>query len=353
MKSAWLKFAAVLAGVVVLGGPWGLAILGGILLVVLGHEIGHLLAAKATGCVASDLSVGFGPVVLQRRGHKRWYRLRAYPLGGFVKLEPEDGIEGPAMTELSPPRRFLIAVAGPLGSFASAFLLLAVLFAGTGINLPGTAVEGDGAGLRRGDVLLAVNGDPVSNGAALYQAGDVTVVVFRDGREVAVLIPETEKLAVRLDSTRRRIPVAESLPLAAEVTGEAVVTSVRSVAAVPGSLWRAMNPETAQDTKERPVSLIGVMQGGSEFSASFGTSGVIFLIAQISVVLGVFNLLPFPPLDGGHALVAAAEGIGSRLRRRTVRIPEALVARVSGVAMVLLLVFSATVMILDLLFPVF
>lgn len=266
--------------------------------------------------------------------------------------KPEDGIHGLSMREMSPTRRFVIAVAGPLGSFVSAFFLLVVVFSLTGVRMPTTTIASDAAGLLAGDRVVDIDGRVATAAPLVSGNGELNVIVERNGRLVDVTVAAVDRDDVTVTSEQVRTSIGEGVPLAARATVRLVTTTVGMVGAIPSSIWDAVNPHTPGETQERPVSMIGVMQGSEQVADTFGYGGLVLLIAQISVTLGIFNLLPLPPLDGGHAVIAIVEGVGSKLRRREFRIPETAVNRVALGAFALLLTFSAVIMVLDVLFPV-
>lgn len=139
------------------------------------HEAGHLLVAKLFDVRVHAFSIGFGPRIWGFRRGETDYRLSAVPLGGYVKLggEQPDEVTGDPREFLSKPRwqRILVYLAGPAANVVLAILLIAVVFM-AGADIPnfevpavvGTVVEGSSAaeaGVRAGDRIVAVDGDPV------------------------------------------------------------------------------------------------------------------------------------------------------------------------------------------------
>lgn len=146
------------------------------------HEAGHLLVAKLFDVRVHAFSIGFGPRIWGFRRGETDYRLSAVPLGGYVKLggEQPDEVTGDPREFLSKPRwqRILVYLAGPAANVVLAILLIAVVFM-AGADIPnlevpavvGTVVEGSSAaeaGVRGGDRIVAVDGDPVETWSQVH-----------------------------------------------------------------------------------------------------------------------------------------------------------------------------------------
>lgn len=367
-----------------------------LLAIVTVHEFGHFAMARVCKVGASEFSVGFGPEVAGSSGAKTGTRLvlRAVPLGGFVRIDGmEDNlVEGapsaaapdrPApdtptperlrFSQVSATRRFLIAVAGPAANVLSAVVLLMVVFMIAGRDeVTGGLVPADGspaalAGLLAGDVLVAVDGSPASFddlagfAAASGESGAASVFSVRgvDGavRDVAIVPVWREDrfvFGVSPEVQNRRMPAHEALPHAGYVTGQLVVRGVASFAdlasaavALPVALVSGPGEDDA-----RMLSPVGAARLASESSQELGWRAPVGLVASASVFIALFNLLPFPPLDGAHAAIAVYEGVGSRLRRRRVRVDPALLRPVTALVVSLVLALGVGTLILDILQPV-
>jgi len=321
-----------------------------IALLIVIHELGHFLMARACGMRVERFSVGFGPVLARRmRGETEW-ALSAIPLGGYVKIagmaaeEEIDPADRAAYCNQPAWRRFLVILAGPGMNYLAAVLLAAALLASIGFPEPdprpvlGSPVEGGvaaQAGLRKGDRILSVDGKPVDTWADL-----VREVMARPGRPMQL---ELERGAERLtlavtpadEAGVGRLGVrpgarpfrASSLP-AALVRGFSVTN--QQGAAVLDGFWKMI---TLQQ-KGRVQGPAGIAQEMAA-SAREGTAPFLAAVWFISLVLAIFNLLPIPALDGGRLLVLAYEIV---TRRRVNPRVENLVHTVGFLALLALLV---------------
>jgi regulator of sigma E protease len=200
----------------------GLVVLGTI---VLAHELGHFLAARAFGVRVEKFSIGFGPAVLARRIGQTIYAISAVPLGGYVKMagdQPGDESAKGADDEFMSQhwaKRFVIAVAGPIANLVLA--LIANFFVGIvgyQVATPTNVVEmvsgrAEEVGFLAGDQIVQVEGTAVKNWHGFLVAiteeaeGDITVRVDRQGGMESVTIPADEVSDVATTLT----PHAETL----------------------------------------------------------------------------------------------------------------------------------------------
>jgi regulator of sigma E protease len=382
----WLTLALVAAAVsaaVWLPGSRAFAVTLVVLLGLIGfHELGHLLAARATGVGASEFSVGFGPQLAATRprpGRTRFV-LRAIPLGGFVRIKgmgesgagrPDDDTPGASYLEVSKPRQVAVAVAGPAANLLLAFVVFVALFAAVGVPSPTTAVRPlDGspaatAGLVEGDTLVAVAGAPigawgdVSPALAAAPDGPVELVV-RDAagveRTVAVAPAEVDgrrQLGVAPVLASSRVGPLQAVADGAELTWATVTGTAGALVAIPQMVVDLPSQlvGTAEDPNARFVSPVGMADLAAQSAERDGVAGVLLLVGLVSVFLALFNLLPVPPLDGGHIVVSLYEGVASRLRGRPVAANRAVLSRVAVGVGVLLLVVGVSSLLLDVLRP--
>jgi regulator of sigma E protease len=311
--------------------------------VVIVHELGHFLAARALGITVETFSIGFGPEILGFHDKKgtRW-RLAWIPLGGYVKFKGDESVASMPSREklekLTPAekagnfhaaplwRRTLIVLAGPFSNFFLSIVIFTGIALATGIIHqearidcvePGTPAAQ--AGLLAGDKVLSVSGTEVKSFddfrrlIALNARSELDLTVDRGGQQVQLrAIPElTEQECVgRLGVTASTAP--ENLRIEKVGLGGAVAESLQrtwNIVTVPfqffGQLFRG---NACANALGGPVKIASI----SKSFASEGFVNLIPLIAFISVSVGLFNLFPIPVLDGGHLLFYGLEAILGR-----------------------------------------
>jgi len=331
---------------------WTFVFVLGLLVSVFLHEVGHFATARWTGMKATQFYMGFGPRVWSttRRGVE--WGVRALPLGAFVRIigmnnldevEPVD--EPMAYRSKSFPRKLLVITAGSLMHMLIALVLFTGVFAiagreqstGAAIVKSVDAMLGPAReiGLQPDDVLVSIGGQPVDDNASVVAAilskspGDsVRVVWERDGEQgaaAAVLAtnpsdPTRPYMGIYADDRGwvRLSPVA-AIAGAISRIGGTIVDSVRGVAVAlnPVNSIRHLTGDDAP-LETRPTTLVGVSQVGGDIGDSDGLKGVLVLLALLNVFVGVFNMFPLLPFDGGHAAIAIYERIRSRGGRRHV-----------------------------------
>jgi len=316
------------------------------------HELGHMLTAKAMGVKATEFGVGFGPPLLKKKFGKTTYSLRIILLGGFVKMAGmNDDDEGPeSYNQKAAWRRTLIIFAGPFANLLVAVLILAGIYmAGvptdvtTAIREVDTGSLAAEVGVQEGDRLVSVDGETLESweqfreAVGARQPGDeVDFVVDRSGeqREFSGTLTADPQDPERAVVGVKPVPVYTSYgPL--EALGLGVWRTVEIIGLFGWFIGQLVTGEVSlYDSVSSPIGVVGV----SSDVASQGAQSFASLLALISINLAVFNLLPMLPLDGGHLFFIAVERVlGRPVSAETVGRIAAL-----GVALILMLfVFSA------------
>lgn len=327
-----------------------IAILGLIALIVI-HELGHMLAAKALGVRVPEFGIGFGPTLLKKKFGKTVYSLRLIQLGGFVKMAGmNDDDTGPdTYPEKAAWRRSLIIFAGPFANLVAAVLILAAIYmagvpsgATTEIEEVVSGSMAAEAGVQGGDQIVSVNGDETNSWDGFQEVlsgqkpGDeVDLVVDRGGEQQEF----SGELAADPQDPERAIvgvrPVLEYTsygPLEAFWLG--VQRTVEIIGLFGGFIGQLVTGEVSFfDNVSGPVGITSVGSDAvSQGTQSFGT-----LLALISINLAVMNLLPMLPLDGGHLFFIAAE----KIMGRPVRTETLAKIAAFGIALVLMLTVFA------------
>jgi len=348
------KSTAIVSGLVILGllawlgfeNTWTLLFVVGLLVSVFFHEIGHFATARWTGMRVTQFYMGFGPRLWSRTRGELEYGVRALPLGAFVRIvgmnvldEVEPGAEDQAYRNKSYPRQFLVITAGSLMHFILALAIFTGLYSTAGryaetgrvevafASAPGSPAET--LGLRVGDFVTAIGGTAVSSRDQLVEAitarvpGDRVDVSFeRDGvpttqSVILVANPREPDVAYLGIASWSKDYVRESL---VSSLGWAVRDSVSSMGNSIKGVVTALNPMNSiralqnpnENLETRPTTVVGASQIGGRLGESEGLKGVLLLLASVNVFVGVFNLFPLLPFDGGHAAIATYERLRSR-----------------------------------------
>jgi regulator of sigma E protease len=304
------------------------------------HEMGHYLAARWRGVRVDAFSIGFGRPIWRRTDRRgtEW-RLSWIPLGGYVKLhgqeQPADVPEevraswrpGETFHEKSVGDRAIVVAAGPIANFLLAILLFAGLFATIGKPVGSASiaavVEGSAAaraGLRAGDEILALDGQPVARFEQVQRyvqsrsGTPIELRLLRDNVEITkVATPEPRDPAAEPEKRVGMLGIQggaarfERLdPLAALADG-AVTTADFTWQTLVG-IGEMLSGARSATELGGPIRIAEV----SGQAADLGLYPLINLMALLSISLGLLNLFPVPLLDGGHLVFYAVEAIRGR-----------------------------------------
>jgi membrane-associated protease RseP (regulator of RpoE activity) len=321
----------------------------GILVSVSLHEFGHMLTAKRFGMTVTRYFIGYGPTLFSFRRGGTEYGLKAIPLGGFAKiqgmttLDEFDGEDGRPMWTFPLWKRTVVMAGGPIAHFAFGFVLLWIAVSFVGVPNPELAkpqpavITVDAgqpaarAGLHDGDRITALNGKPIANWDELLAAlgaskpGPATVDLIRDGQTVRQTVdlaagPQRPMLGVhfkQLVPDQVRYGPVRGIGVSAQYAKDAVVGTGAALAHLPQripGLWAAVTGQPRD--AETPISMVGASQLGGESAAHGQWSLFLLLLASLNFFVGLFNLLPLLPFDGGHIAVWWFERIRSTVYAR-------------------------------------
>lgn len=302
------------------------------------HELGHLIAAKLFGVYCYEYSFGMGPVLLQKKGKETLYSLRALPIGGFVSMAGEtDGDEmypdvivpeGRRLTDQKPWKKIIIMLAGVTMNFILCWVILSMLM----LSYGGYAVSSDPivekvlegspaekAGMQEGDIITKVtaeNGQSASPDSFLElqvflsetQDQTLTIIVDRDGELVELSV--TPEYNAEADTYRIGIQGPESTVVSINIINcwkygfELMITLAKLMYTTLLNLVKGIGLENLSG----PVGIYTA----TEQSVAAGLDSYVLLIAELSLNVGIFNLLPLPVLDGGQVVVTIGEWIVGR-----------------------------------------
>jgi membrane-associated protease RseP (regulator of RpoE activity) len=347
-----------LTGVIMIGllaylaikNPWTFVFVAGLLVSVFLHEVGHFSTARLTGMKVTQFFMGFGPRVWSRTKGEVEYGVRALPLGAFVRIigmnnvdEVDPADESRAYRSQTFPRRLLVITAGSLMHMVIAFVLFFGVYTSggrqqnTGIStvrgLAESSSPASSAGIVVGDTLVSIGGisvtdyNSVSAAIRTFSAGESISVVFehqgiRQTRDVVLVkhpsIPDRAYLGVMADDWGwKDLGVIESVGQSVTDIGTTITDSVKGVVVAlnPMNSIRHLTKSPEATFETRPTTVVGVSEFSGTVGRSDGLKGVLVLLASINVFVGVFNMFPLLPFDGGHAAIAIYERVRSRKGR--------------------------------------
>ena len=386
-RGATFVLLAVVVGLVGLaivrpGARDALAIILGIVLMVMLHEAGHFIAARRAGMKASEFFVGFGPRLWSFRRGETEYGVKAIPAGGYVRIlgmsnleEVDPADEARTFRRGSYRDRLVVVLAGVTMNFFLAFLLFFVVIAGQGRVADGVTTTvfdvtpksaAAAAGLQSGDRIVAIEGQRLDGWEELKsriqrRAGEpTTFTVVRDGLRVDLEATPKDRggvgfLGVAPKTHFHDVGILEAIPESFNTMGDITVGTAEGIGRIfsPEGVERYSENFTSNAPKagspaaqERPRSLIGIVDEGSRIIDG-NVWALLWLLAGISLVLALFNLIPLLPFDGGHAAVVVYEWIASKVRGREVRVDFRKLMPVTAVVLAVFLTLGLSAMFLD------
>lgn len=299
-----------------------------ILVCVIVHELGHYASALALGVKVHEFSFGMGPLLYQRQGKKNKWSVRAFPVGGFVRLagmgEDDDG-EAPAPGEgfqdKAPWKKLIILASGALNNILLVVVLATALlmFNGTldltsaevGLVMPG--FPGAEAGLRSGDRIECVGGVKVTDWLSMTR--EIRAQSASSNRLEITVSREGEKLNMSVGTKRESPdgPALVGIQPSIKKLGffDALKGSLSYTFHLSGAMLRGLKAMVLHPSQAEVSGPVGIAAMAGE-AAKGGFYPLLSFLAIISLNLGIINLLPFPALDGGHIVFALVEMITGR-----------------------------------------
>lgn len=309
--------------------------------VVIAHEFGHFLIAKANGIHVVEFSVGMGPNIISRKKGGTKYSLKLFPIGGACMFEGEDGVadkdEESGEAKEPGPGSFLKAkvwariatvVAGPLFNLLLAFIIAIIMvnMSVTRDPIASQVVEGGGAqaaGLQAGDRIISINGEKICLYQEIsmymqlsYRGGDLEVVYERNGeRYTTTLTPQYDEEYGYYLLGISNADIKE--PRGLESLKYAWYEMRYSVKMTYTSLGMLFTGRVSRKDVAGPVGIaVNVVGATYEASKEYGWQSVLLnmlnITLMLSVNLGILNLLPVPALDGGRLVFLLLEVIRGR-----------------------------------------
>ena len=348
----WLAFVNI----------WMFVFVVGLVISIFLHELGHYLTAKWTGMKVTQFFLFFGPRLWSFRRGETEYGVRALPLGAFVRIigmnrmdDVEPGDEERSYRQQSFPKRLLVISAGSIMHILIAIVLLFGVYSTQGeitaqdeprviVGAAAQELPAWAAGIRDNDEIVSVGGTPITTSIELgetvrtFEPGDVVdLVVIRDGGTLTIpvglgantSVPESDPLfgTALLGVRSFSAPLYQQHGIVGSATN--AVTDIFPVSwESTKGIVKVLNPvnlvEQLTDTENadpagRPTTIYGITTVSDDVGEAGGLAGVLYMLAILNIFVGVFNMMPLLPLDGGHAAIAAYERIQEKRRRMTGR----------------------------------
>ncbi|WP_019811220.1 M50 family metallopeptidase [Saccharomonospora halophila] len=340
------------------------------------HEAGHMATAKMFGMKVRRYFVGFGPTVFSFRRGETEYGLKWIPLGGFCDIAGMTALdevkpdEAPrAMWRFRVWKRTVVLAAGSFTHFVLGFVVLYLMAVSLGLpNLddrpvigevsecvrsaetveqftnqqcrPGDPAPARAGGLKSGDEVVSIGGAPVDSWSEMVArvqntSGPTSMTVLREGEREQLTVDVTQVTRPTADDGTERVGMigagqgwllshgpAGAVGASVAFTGDIMVQTWERLLELPEKVPAVVEAIFgAERDPETPVSVVGASRIGGE-AVEAGLWGVfLLLLASLNFFVGIFNLLPLLPLDGGHIAVTWYERVRDWLRRLRGREP--------------------------------
>lgn len=274
-------------------------------LLIFPHELGHFVAAKAVGVRVNEFAFGMGPALYKKQGRETLYSIRAFPVGGYCAMEGEneESDEEDAFVNKPAWARITVLVAGSAMNVLIAILVLSIMFgvigaATTTVDRVQKGMPAAEAGLSRGDRIVSVDGREIQKWSDLstsLSGSDDTrsITVTRNGTEKTLYVtPVKQDSRYVIGIT----PMVTHSPLLAVRNG--ITGSWSMTRSLFGALKQLATGHVKADDLSGPVGMVSLVHQ----TEKAGLINFFYLVALISLNLAIFNMLPFPALDGGRIL---------------------------------------------------
>ena len=380
-----------------------------LLLSVMIHEAGHYLTAKRFGMKVTEFFVGFGQKIWSTQRGETEFGVKAIPAGGYCRIagmtpreELSEADADRAFVKAGVTQRLIVLGAGSFLHFVIGFVLLLTLFSAIGVTsltnqvervsdcIPQTATEvcsskstpspAKNAGILAGDQIISINGVEYTEWAQAVRvirssAGkQLDITVNRNGGLIDILVTpafrdlDGEKIGVI--GVINKIGTVTYAPIPAVIkagsfTLEILQNSLTALISLPSKIPDLINQTFGNEERdpEGLVGVVGVARVSGETAETKALTGrekiatFVLIIASLNLFVGMFNLLPLLPLDGGHMAVAIADGVrNTRAKAKGLAKPAPFdVERLTPITMVVFILMASLSLLLltaDILNPV-
>lgn len=321
---------------------------------VIGHELGHFTLAKINGVKVEEFSIGMGPKLFGIKGKETDYIVKAFPIGGYVKMfgEEEKSTDPRAFSNKSPERKLSIIAAGPLMNLVMAVIFFMILAFSKGYVAPIVSevypdTPAQSVGIKKGDRIIKIDNKKIITWedfvTGVYGAKDnkINVTIRRNGEvKTLALSPkwneEEKRYIVGVAGTAVEKPgIFQSVSYGFNET----ISLVNQTVMTFKSLFKG---QLSANDFGGPVTIIKA----SGKAAQAGFWNLLWFSAFLSVQLAIFNIIPFPALDGGWIFLLLFEIITRK------KIDDKKVAFVNYIGFTILMILVVLVTIKDIFYPV-
>ncbi|MGK0466400.1 RIP metalloprotease RseP [Clostridium sp.] len=321
-------------------------------LLIIIHELGHFMLAKLNGVKVHEFSLGMGPKLFGIKGKETEYLIKAFPIGGYVKMdgENEESNDPRSFSSKTPWQKLSIVSAGAIMNIILAFVLFAIVGASVGNILPtvGKLVPNSPAmhaGLKVGDEITKVNKvniekwDQFVNEISAAKGESATIEIVRNSKlekfTVTPIMNEKEnRFMIGIAGLKKNLNFGEAV-------GYGFNQTISTSKLIYGFLGNLFQGQVSADDVGGPISIIRM----STMVAQAGIINLMMFTAMLSVQLGIINILPFPALDGGWIFMLLFEIISGK------KLDEKKVNAVNYVGFMLLMALMVFIVIKDIVRP--
>ncbi len=277
-------------------------------LLIIVHEFGHFIAAKACGVKVNEFSIGMGPAFFKRQKGETLYSLRIFPIGGFCAMEgeDEDSDDERAFNRKPAWQRAIVLAAGALMNLITAVILMIIIafWSGQATTVIDQVLDDSPAyeaGLETGDEIIDINGSEINEwndiigviGESREETASITVI--RDGKE------ETLTSSMEYDEEAGRYKIGIT-PVIEHNVIASVGAGIRNTGDMTVMMYDIIKKLFTGEVSTKELSgPVGIVYAVSD-TAKAGIIYVVYLAALLSLNLAIMNMLPFPALDGGRLL---------------------------------------------------
>ena len=316
---------------------------------ILIHEGGHFLVAKLCKVKVKQFSIGFGPKIFSKQGVETKYSVRAIPLGGFVEMlgETERVDEEGAFNKAKISKRLAIVFAGPIVNILFGLIVYFLLMSISGVNASTTIKSlipeyiTSNTVLQAGDEVIRINGQKtriksnIDNILMQSKGEDLSVIVNRNGQDIELLV---KPVAIEYGTDTRYILGVEVKQEQKNLKNNLYYgfwETEEFINQTGNGLKKLFTGKAQLKQMSGPIGISGMVVKNK------GIYNFIYLLAVISLSLGITNLLPIPALDGGRIVVLVIEGF----RRKPM--DEEIELKIQSLGLSLLILLSIYVSIND------